>query len=90
MEIAARDRSRSGTHSVAAARLGWGPTPRSNRSYTAGRRDGRTLTVLRTVTHVLTSLASIVFIVVAVYAGMTLYRINGSVDRTSPTVTMTP
>ncbi|WP_300007849.1 hypothetical protein [Pseudonocardia sp.] len=53
-------------HSAAGDRPGWGPTPRSRRSY-VGRRDGRVMTALRGLAYVLTSLASAVFLALVVY-----------------------
>jgi hypothetical protein len=50
-------------------RVGWGPTPRSRRSYT-GRADGRALTALRATAYVLTSLASLVFLALVVYGAV--------------------
>lgn len=45
----------------AADRPGWGPTPRSRKSY-AVRSEGRALRGLRVTAYVLTSLASLVFL----------------------------
>lgn len=56
-------------------RAGWGPTPRSRRSY-AGRPDGRALTVLRATAYVLTSLASLVFLALVVYGAVQLNRLQ--------------
>ncbi len=53
-------------HSATGDRPGWGPTPRSRRSYSA-RPDGRALMALRATTYVLTSLASVVFLLLAGY-----------------------
>ncbi|GAA4686189.1 hypothetical protein GCM10023215_21990 [Pseudonocardia yuanmonensis] len=57
-----------------AARAGWAPAPRPSPAHTPprGQRlptagDGRALTVLRIVTYVLTSLASLLFIALVVY-----------------------
>lgn len=50
----------------AADRPGWGPTPRSRKSYTA-RTDGRALRTLRATAYVLTSLASLVFLLLVGY-----------------------
>ncbi|MCW2720189.1 hypothetical protein [Pseudonocardia sp.] len=80
MDIA--QRSRTGSHARVGDRVGWGPTPRSGRSYSsADRRDGKALTALRVVTYVLVSLASLVFIASAVYAGVAVYRLHGAVGQ---------
>ena len=50
----------------AADRPGWGPTPRSRKSYTA-RTEGRGLRTLRATAYVLTSLASLVFLLLVGY-----------------------
>lgn len=52
-------------HSVT-DRPGWGPTPRSRRSYTA-RPEGRALRALRATAYALTSLASLVFLLLVGY-----------------------
>jgi hypothetical protein len=50
----------------AADRRGWGPTPRSRKSY-AVRPEGRALRTLRATAYVLTSLASLVFLLLVGY-----------------------
>lgn len=50
----------------AADRPGWGPTPRSRKSY-AVRPEGRALRTLRVIAYVLTSLASLVFLLLVGY-----------------------
>lgn len=52
-------------------RPGWGPTPRSRRSYTA-RPEGRAMRVLRATAYVLTSLASLVFLLLVAYGAVRL------------------
>jgi hypothetical protein len=54
-------------------RVGWAPTPRSRRSY-GGRGDGRAMTTLRATAYVLTSLASLVFLLLVAYAAVALHR----------------
>ncbi|MCX6463387.1 MAG: hypothetical protein NTW05_07325 [Pseudonocardiales bacterium] len=56
-------------------RVGWGPTPRSRRSYT-GRGDGRAMTALRATAYVLASLASLVFLALVVYGAVQLNRLQ--------------
>lgn len=66
-------------HSATTARHGWGPTPRSTRSYTA-HGDGRAVTALRVTAYVLTSLASVVFLLLAGY-GMAQYSRSVAVHQ---------
>lgn len=61
-------------HAVA-DRPGWGPPPRSRRSYTA-RPDGRVLTALRATCYLLTSLASLVFLALVGYGWVQLARLQ--------------
>ncbi|MBW0113797.1 hypothetical protein [Pseudonocardia abyssalis] len=58
--------TRTGPMHAVGDRVGWGPTPRSRRSYTA-RPDGRFMRGLRATCYVLTSLASLVFLALVVY-----------------------
>lgn len=66
---------------------GWGPAAARARRPSSGRRpggrhpvarhaDGRALTVLRTIAYVLTSLASLVFLALVVYAALSLPRLQ--------------
>ncbi|GAA1834039.1 hypothetical protein GCM10009836_10220 [Pseudonocardia ailaonensis] len=77
-----------------AARAGWTPAPRPSPAHTPPRGqqipraaraartgDGRALTVLRTVTYVLVSLASLLFILLVVYGGIEFYRLSTEFPR---------
>lgn len=59
----------------AADRPGWGPTPRSRRSY-AVRPEGRALRTLRATAYVLTSLASLVFLLLVGYVLLRFAQFN--------------
>lgn len=50
-------------------RPGWGPTPRSGRSYTV-RPEGRVMRGLRATAYVLTSLASLVFLLLVIHGAL--------------------
>jgi hypothetical protein len=65
MKIASQTRP---AHSVA-DRPGFGPTPRSRRTYTA-RPEGRAMRALRATAYVLTSLASLVFLLLVAYGAL--------------------
>ena len=67
MSIPAQARSvtQTGPAHAVGNRPGFGPTPRSRRSYTA-RPDGRVLMALRATAYVLTSLASLAFLTLVV------------------------
>jgi hypothetical protein len=56
-------------------RPGWGPTPRSHRSYTA-RPEGRAMRALRATAYVLTSLASLVFLLLVGYGAARLTQLH--------------
>lgn len=70
-------------HSATVDRHGWGPTPRSRRSY-AGRRDGRVMTALRGAAYLLTSLASVVFLVLVVYGAVQFAQLRDVVAQLAP------
>jgi len=77
-----------GTVGEQAARAGWAPAPRTSPAHTPprGQRpvrtgDGRGLTVLRTVTYVLASVASLLFIAAVVYGVVLWFRVGEAVPR---------
>ena len=70
-------------HSATGDRRGWGPTPRSRRSY-AGRRDGRVMTALRGTAYLLTSLASVVFLALVVYGTVQFAQLRDAVAQLGP------
>ncbi|GAA4555708.1 hypothetical protein [Pseudonocardia xishanensis] len=71
-----------------AARAGWTPAPRQGPAHTPprGQRpvrvgDGPALTALRTVTYVLASLASLLFIALVVYGVVAWYQLSAAFPR---------
>lgn len=67
--------TRTGPMHAVGDRTGWGPTPRSRRSYTA-RPEGRVMKGLRGTCYVLTSLASLVFLGLVVYGFVQLGQLQ--------------
>ena len=68
---------------------GW--EPRANRP--APARDGRAMTVLRVITYVSATLASVAFLAVVIFGGVTLYRLAsafGSAGSPFSTSDVTP
>jgi hypothetical protein len=70
-------------HSASVERTGWGPTPRSRRSY-VGRRDGRVMTAQRGAAYLLTSLASAVFLALVVYGAVQFVQLRDMVAQLAP------
>ncbi|MBC8093938.1 MAG: hypothetical protein H7Y15_18775 [Pseudonocardia sp.] len=70
-------------HSATGDRPGYGPMPRSRRTYTA-RRDGTVLTALRATAYLLTSLASAAFLALVVYGAVQFAQFRDALAQFVP------